>query len=111
MGRFRSGVASDNDHPPFPTAQNHQALARWIQSHRRQWAVTRLLLRGENNNNANSAGALTMDEARRMASNFAKLPELLARGYASGRRPSRVTFLVGEFLLIPFRARGPKCQL
>jgi hypothetical protein len=64
----------------LPTALDRGALARRLQSHRRQRPVACLFYARENDHDANTAGVLTMDEARRMASNFAKLPELLGRG-------------------------------
>jgi hypothetical protein len=71
-------LSQSNDQPSLPTAMDHRAPAPWLQSRRRQWVVTRLYVR-DNDHDASIAKVLTMDEARRMASNFAKLPDLLSK--------------------------------
>jgi hypothetical protein len=62
----------------FPPPLDRRALARWFMVIDANGQSLAYFYARENDNDANTAGVLTMDEARRMASNFAKLPMLLA---------------------------------
>ena len=83
FGRRLSVVNLRNDRPPLPTALDLERLPGGFKVIDANGQSLAYFYARENDHDANTAGVLTMDEARRMASNFAKLPELLGRARAS----------------------------
>ena len=71
------GIVTDRRFPPPWTVERLPGGFKVIDANGQSLAY---FYARENDHDANTAGVLTMDEARRLASNFAKLPELLGRG-------------------------------
>jgi hypothetical protein len=62
----------------FPSAVADRRVADWIRCRGRHREANRLFY-GRAPDSAGHTGIMTMDEARQMAVDFAKLPELLKR--------------------------------
>jgi hypothetical protein len=78
-GFGRRSFDPSNDQPPLPSTLDHPAPTRGFKVIDANGQSLAYFYARENDNDAGTAGVLTMDEARRMASNFAKLPELLGK--------------------------------
>ena len=65
------------DRAPLPATMDRREDSRWVQGGRRPGQSLAYVYSRENVADAGIAGVLTEDEARRIASNIAKLPALL----------------------------------
>jgi hypothetical protein len=75
----RLAVVFRDDRPPFPATLDVERLPGGFKVIDANGQSLAYFYARENDHDANTAGVLTMDEARRMAINFARLPELLTR--------------------------------
>jgi hypothetical protein len=79
-GASSAGGLDARTTPPLPDPLAFRQDRRWLRRPRREWASARYLYSRENEDEAQQAKVLTVDEARRIAANIARLPDLLGKG-------------------------------